>query len=355
MNKISHRTLAMNRIILSLLILLAFITSASAQNTVSFDNQSSEAALVKLIGPTTKEIEVPDGTKQTLQASAGKYFIKVRYGVQGKYHYTKGQEFTVDETATTTSDITITLHKVVNGNYDSSPINEDEFGVINPVKATTNGGAPTATAPNLASPNALEREAAAKQVTDKKNEAVALMQSTPEQAQQASKRLAELVLDQDAGVRNQAAFSTVRLGQRLGEKLRSPELESSLLKMISKEFKIKNDTVPNVIADAAIKEGQKRKAYLFMMPCLYSGVQALGEIHASSSESFDLVKRLLQSEDLNVRSVAAYAIATIDHPTEKKLRLLQDRERVESEKDVKEIIEGSIAVLTQNSQSTTNK
>ena len=121
----------MSKIILSLSILLACIISASAQNTVSFDNQSGEPALVKLIGSTSTEIQVPDGTKQAVQASAGKYFIKVRYGVEGKYHYTKGQEFTVDETATTTSTITITLHRVVNGNYDSSPITEQEFGVGN--------------------------------------------------------------------------------------------------------------------------------------------------------------------------------------------------------------------------------
>jgi hypothetical protein len=120
------------KIILSVSILLACIISAKAQSTVSFDNQSGEPALVKLIGPTTTEVQAPDSSKQIVQALVGKYYIKVRYGVQGKYHYTKGQEFTVDETATTTSDITITLHKVVNGNYDSSPINELEFGVADP-------------------------------------------------------------------------------------------------------------------------------------------------------------------------------------------------------------------------------
>jgi len=112
-----------------------------AQNTVSFDNQSGEPALVKLKGPTSSEIEVPDGTKQAVQASAGKYFIKVRYGVQGKYHYTKGEEFTVEETATTRSKITITLHKVVNGNYDSRPINEEEFGAGNHTIAATDSDA----------------------------------------------------------------------------------------------------------------------------------------------------------------------------------------------------------------------
>src|SRR5271165_2914688 len=134
------RNLLVSKIILSLSMLLAWIISASA-NTVSFDNQSGEPALVKLIGPTSIEIEVPNGTKPLVQVLTGKYFIKVRYGVEGNYHYTKGQEFTVDETATTTSGITITLHKVVNGNYGASPITEQEFGVANPTNAATNGDA----------------------------------------------------------------------------------------------------------------------------------------------------------------------------------------------------------------------
>jgi uncharacterized coiled-coil protein SlyX len=46
--------------------------------------------------------------------------------------YSKGQQFTVDQTAATVSRITITLHKVVNGNYESNPITEQEFGATNP-------------------------------------------------------------------------------------------------------------------------------------------------------------------------------------------------------------------------------
>jgi len=101
--------------------------SASARNSIFFDNQSGEPALVKLHGPTTTEIEVPNGIKRGVKALPGRYTIKVRYGVAGKFHYTKGEKFEVKETATTTSIITITLHKVVAGNYDSAPISEDEF------------------------------------------------------------------------------------------------------------------------------------------------------------------------------------------------------------------------------------
>ena len=111
----------------SVLIVCASAISAFAQNKVVFDNQSGEPALVKLIGPTQTEVEVPNGTKAGTDAAAGRYIIKVRYGTPGNYRYTKGDEFTVTETATARSETTITLHKVVAGNYDSRPISESDF------------------------------------------------------------------------------------------------------------------------------------------------------------------------------------------------------------------------------------
>jgi hypothetical protein len=119
----------MNRVIVTVVtaIVLTAALSAKAQNTVTFDNQSGEPALVKLIGQTPKEVLVPTGTKQSVEASAGRYTIKVRYGTPGMYRYSKGQEFDVKETATTKSAITITLHKVVAGNYASRPITGEEF------------------------------------------------------------------------------------------------------------------------------------------------------------------------------------------------------------------------------------
>ena len=107
----------MRKLLLSLSIVLVCLTSVLAQdNTVIFDNQSGEPALVKVIGPTSKDVEVPNGTKVGVEVSAGHYFIKVRYGTPNKYHYAKGEKFEVKETATTKSQITITLHKVVAGN-----------------------------------------------------------------------------------------------------------------------------------------------------------------------------------------------------------------------------------------------
>ena len=123
----------MSKIIVWLvLIVCACAVAAVAQNKVIFDNQSGEPALVKLVGPTPKEVEVPTGAKVGTDASAGQYIIKIRYGTPGKYHYSKGEEFDVKEMATKRSETTITLHKVVAGNYDVGPISEEEFGKSTP-------------------------------------------------------------------------------------------------------------------------------------------------------------------------------------------------------------------------------
>ena len=109
--------------------------SAFGQNKVVFDNQSGDPALVKVIGPTQTEIDVPNAAKVGTDAAAGRYVIKVRYGTPGNYRYSKGDEFTVTQTATARSETTITLHKVVAGNYDARPISAEEFG-----KAGASGG-----------------------------------------------------------------------------------------------------------------------------------------------------------------------------------------------------------------------
>lgn len=107
------------------------VLNAGAANTITFDNQSGKPALVKLVGPTAATVAVPNGTKQTTNAAAGHYTIKVRYGTPGGYAYSKGDEFDVKQTATSESAITITLHPVVNGNYGTRPISEAEFGTVN--------------------------------------------------------------------------------------------------------------------------------------------------------------------------------------------------------------------------------
>ncbi|MGO9592244.1 MAG: hypothetical protein ACLPZ0_00680, partial [Steroidobacteraceae bacterium] len=95
---------------------LALNAERTPPSTVTFDNQSGGDAVVKLVGPTRGVVPVANRSRAGLHAQAGVYYILVRYGVAGHYSYTKGQEFSVEESGSSYSVITITLHKVVNGN-----------------------------------------------------------------------------------------------------------------------------------------------------------------------------------------------------------------------------------------------
>src|SRR5262249_408246 len=117
-------------------LLFLTITASHAQTpraTITFDNQSGEVALVKVIGPTGRQTEVPNAQKRTVTVLAGQYYIVTGYGASpDKYTYSKGDPFKVTQTSTQHSVITITLHKVVDGNYHSDPISAAEFERASP-------------------------------------------------------------------------------------------------------------------------------------------------------------------------------------------------------------------------------
>lgn len=107
-------------------------------NEITFENQSGSEALVKLLGPTTQLIEVPNGKARTLNIAPGEYYILVRYGsAPGKYSYSKGEAFMVQQTTTEASVITITLHKTPGGKYNIYPTTKTEFEK-HAMKLTTN-------------------------------------------------------------------------------------------------------------------------------------------------------------------------------------------------------------------------
>jgi hypothetical protein len=96
--------------------------------TVTFDNKSGQPALVKLVGPTGRVVQVPNGQKRTVTAVGGQYHILTRYGASPDgYTYSRGDSFKVTQTAKQHSVITITLHKVLDGNYSSTPTDAAEF------------------------------------------------------------------------------------------------------------------------------------------------------------------------------------------------------------------------------------
>lgn len=93
-------------------------------NTVTFDNQSEEYGAVKLAGPTARMVDIPHGQKRTVNVAAGEYYILVRYGSKpDQYLYSKGDPFH----PFIYSHSTITLHKVVGGNYHVRPSSREEF------------------------------------------------------------------------------------------------------------------------------------------------------------------------------------------------------------------------------------
>ena len=115
-------------LILCIYSLLQNLSAKDSPNTITFDNKSGEPALVKVIGPSGQIVEVPNGQNRTVNAAAGEYYILVRYGSNPeKYRYAKGNPFIVTQTDTQYSSTTITLHKIVDGNYPSHPISAKEF------------------------------------------------------------------------------------------------------------------------------------------------------------------------------------------------------------------------------------
>jgi len=100
----------------------------SFSNEITLENRSGKDALVKLVGPSPRTVSVRNDGKETVRVGPGTYYILVRYGAsRGRYTYSRGQTFTVDQTGASYSVITISLHTVVGGNYQSRPILGDEF------------------------------------------------------------------------------------------------------------------------------------------------------------------------------------------------------------------------------------
>ena len=114
--------------LLTFLLISSPAWAAIPPNTITFDNQSGVSALVKVEGPTFTTVLVPNGSQRIVNLAAGNYVIKVRYGNgPNDYRYEKGDPFTVEQTATQYTEISMTLHKVVAGNSHSEGISADDF------------------------------------------------------------------------------------------------------------------------------------------------------------------------------------------------------------------------------------
>lgn len=103
-------------------------SSVHGSSIITFDNQSGEPALVRLVGPTQDEVYVAHGGRSSIRRVApGAYVLYVRYGAAGAFRWTRGEHFTVQETGLNYSNIAITLHTVPSGNYRYRESSEAEF------------------------------------------------------------------------------------------------------------------------------------------------------------------------------------------------------------------------------------
>ena len=123
----SHQQRVTAKCLAAVLVFSAAQLLASQRPSITFDNKSGDDAAVRLAGPTPGLIAVPNSTSRTVEVAGGTYRMYVRYGTAGKYHYTRGDSFTVYEGPDGVDQISITLHKVVGGNYGTGPSSDAEF------------------------------------------------------------------------------------------------------------------------------------------------------------------------------------------------------------------------------------
>ncbi len=95
--------------------------------TLILDNQTDMEVYVKVVSDRNvgnKRVNVPPHSKVDVEhCRTGGHFLKMRYRTANGYVFQKGEPFGMSSRSTTT----ITLHKIVGGNYRSTPMSPAEF------------------------------------------------------------------------------------------------------------------------------------------------------------------------------------------------------------------------------------
>lgn len=114
-------------IVLLLVLQIPVMGIAAEKNSLTLINHSGDNALVKLTGPSRRTVTIPNGSSRIVNIAGGQYLIYVRYGTPGRYRFTKGESFRIEETSFSYTQATLTLHGVQNGNYHTEASSENEF------------------------------------------------------------------------------------------------------------------------------------------------------------------------------------------------------------------------------------
>jgi hypothetical protein len=100
---------------------------ASEKNRITFINESGEDALVKLVGPSHRVVQVSNGQSATVNIAGGTYAVYVRYGKGPGYGYARGEAFEIEDSTHSYTKASLTLHGVINGNYHVEGSSAEEF------------------------------------------------------------------------------------------------------------------------------------------------------------------------------------------------------------------------------------
>jgi tetratricopeptide (TPR) repeat protein len=76
---------------------------------ISFENPSDLSALIRIIGPSARTVDVQKGQSRIVDVAGGEYSLLVRYGENGEYIYSKAGPLQITETVTVRSVVKITL------------------------------------------------------------------------------------------------------------------------------------------------------------------------------------------------------------------------------------------------------
>lgn len=98
-----------------------------AQNTVTLVNQSKEVALVKMVGPVTKNVEVATGSYGSAYLPDGVYLLKLRLGGPAKYQYAEGPPVRMEHSEVVRAVTKITLPQSIVADSDWRTISSNDF------------------------------------------------------------------------------------------------------------------------------------------------------------------------------------------------------------------------------------
>jgi hypothetical protein len=111
----------------SLLMIMALAALTQTSPALTVVNQAGDPATVHVVGPTSGYLEIASGTSRTVNVSGGAYRLKIRYcAARGSCHYSITDPFTINQSAYSVDEITVTLHST-GGNLNERSISESEF------------------------------------------------------------------------------------------------------------------------------------------------------------------------------------------------------------------------------------